>query len=716
MESIPSLGLTPEVSSSLSPFQVEIDDNNTLSDLQMKIKLECPSHLPQEAGTLNLYKAPIGVRFTEPGVTVGTKDEVKTISSLCGIIMDVNRIHVIVQPPSYKRSPLNVVQYNRRSGNLVWKDDTFKSFPVGHISNFKTLRQRPDLCYFDKTAFISAIESVCCDALVFLRPRRSGKSLALSTLAHFHGREHLPDYDPLFKGLDIDEHVTKNCVSPGQYFVLQLDFSAATRTPDMDDTLHNLSVMLNESIKRFYRTYEPYLRESADYLIEKLIRSNPLASMSACVNVVHNLLRTISDLNDPLSKIKGIYIMADEYDNFSYEYLAPVDNVQSKPSRRSNPSSLLRGFWALVKSELGDHKIAKCYMTGVSPQSMDGYTPGFNVDRSVSWDKDLAGLCGLTKADVAAALEMEQVCWSTVEAGKHLKTMTDHYSGLNFVPGEQRPLTYDTNASLEYLQAEHIARDRAVWLSFMLHLGELTFCVGKKGLRITNLVAAARLGCAILDRHHANLEDVNDAFKALIDNGYIDKIIGLYARGMKQNDVGRRDFQMTGENHCNLMRSIFLANIHPSFRKFGVETTITKPAGTPGRIGMLVSVPLRKQLFVLEWKSIQIYMIKIGSGSQSVEADALAKIHDATHVLNLKFRYRESSQSIKDWILSGPKVGEVQSPQQQLHEYAQSPEIERWKMDGYTITPVLVVVVGSRQILLWNLDGFSLDKSPRLAF
>ncbi|KAG0020179.1 hypothetical protein BGZ80_004652, partial [Entomortierella chlamydospora] len=558
-----------------------------------------PVEIDDEADTLTLYKAPVGVRFTEPGVTVGAKDEIKTISSLRGIITDANRVHVIVRPPSYKRSPLNVVQYNRRSGDLVWKDDTFKSFPVGHISNFKTLRQRPDLCYFDKTAFISALEPVYCDALVFLRPRRSGKSLALSTLAHFHGREHLPDYGPLFEGLAIHEHVTKKRVSPGQYFVLQPDFSAATRTPDRDDAWHNLSVMLNESIKQFYRTYEPYLRESADYLIEKFIQSDPVAN---------------------------------EYDSFSYEYLASVDSVQWKPPRKPSPSGLLRGFWALVKSELDDRKIAKCYMAGVSPQSMDGDTSGFNVDHSVSWDEDPAGLCGLTEADVTATLAMEQVCRSTVEAGKHLETMRDHYSGFNFVPDEQGPLAYDTNTCLEYLQAEHIARDRAVWLSLMVHLGGLTFCVGKEGLRIPNLVAAARLGRAILDRHHASLEDVNGAFKALIDNGCIDKIIGLYARGMQQHDVGHRNFLMKEEDYCNLMRSILLGNIHPSLRKFDVETTITK--------------------------SIQIYNLEIGSGSQSIKADALAKILDTTDVLNLKFGHRESSQSIKDWILSGPKVGQ----------------------------------------------------------
>lgn len=132
---------------------------------------------------------------------------------------------------------------------------------------------------------------------------------------------------------------------------------------------------------------------------------------------------------------------------------------------------------------------------------------------------------------------------------------------------------------------------------------------------------------------------------------------------------------------------------------------------------MLVSVPLRKQLFVLEWKSIQIYYIDIGSGTQVERANVLAEIADASVVLDLNFRNDtlRAGQTIKEWILCGPKVEKGHSPQQQLHEYVHSPEIERWEKDGYTVTPILVVVVGSRHVLLWNINGDTLDASPRLA-
>ncbi|KAF9942415.1 hypothetical protein BGZ67_001771 [Mortierella alpina] len=517
------------------PFFVDVNDSDSSTDLKNKVKLVRPGRLLQDANTLSLYKAPEGVGFnTEPGVTVSAKDKIHATGSLRGMFAETNTVQVIVRPPGYERSPLNAVQYDSRSGDLVWKQDAFKNFPFNGVSSFKKLRQCADFCFFDKTAFIMALESFGGPALVFLRPRRSGKSLGLSTLAHFHGREHLPDYKPLFEGLAIDE-----------------------------------------SIKKFYRTYEPYLRMSAHYLIENFIKDNAVASQSECVGVVHNILSSVKSPEDPLSKIKGIYLMADGYDSYSNEYLVPNDSILWKPPRGAEPDGLLKGFWAAVKTGLGS-AISKCYITGVSPQSLDDNTSGFNVARYVSWESKLAGFCGLTEADVAAALALENVCGSTAKEKKHLKIMKDHYNGFNFVPGGRGPLIYNTNTCLEYLQrlaegnpmknplsvtnseasevslrllaaspvatklledglfseskqgkkAGELAKSKAAWLSYMVHLGGLTFCIRKKALRIPNLLVAERLGSAILHRHDASLEDVDGAFRSLIEDGYIDRIVG----------------------------------------------------------------------------------------------------------------------------------------------------------------------------------------------
>ncbi|OAQ24514.1 hypothetical protein K457DRAFT_24078 [Linnemannia elongata AG-77] len=462
-----------------------------------------------------------------------------------------------------------------------------------------------------------------------------------------------------------------------------------------------------------------------------------MASMRACANVVHNILSSAKSPEDPLSMIKGIYLMADEYDSYSNDYLVPIDSVQWKPPRRADTDSLLKGFWASVKSELGYRKIAKCYITGVSPQSLADNTSEFNAARFVSWRPEVVGFCGLTEADVAAALAL--VSESAVEAEKHLKIMRDHYNGYNFVPGGQGPLTYNTNTCLEYLEslAEgepmedplSVLNSEASEVSLRLLavspvatrlLEDGLFSGSEQGKNVEEgLIPFDKIGQTFTLASLAGELSKSKAawLSSLINDGLIDKIVGLYARGMQQRDVGVRDFQKKEVDHCNSMRFTLLANIHPSLRKAGVETTITKPSGTPGRIDLLVSVPLQKWLFVLEWKSIQIDFIQIGSGTRLKRANILTDISDASKVLDLKFRSDKfrAGQTIKDWILFGPKDGKERSAEQQLREYMQSPEIERWKRDSYTITPVLVVVVGSCHILLWNLDGDTLDSSPRLA-
>ncbi|KAI9239063.1 MAG: hypothetical protein BYD32DRAFT_479285 [Podila humilis] len=143
--------------------------------------------------------------------------------------------------------------------------------------------------------------------------------------------------------------------------------------------------------------------------------------------------------------------MANEYDSYSNEYLVPIDSVLWK-SQRADADSVLKGFWAAVKSGLG-RSISKCYITGVSLQSLVDNTSGFNVARYVSWESKLAGFCGLMEADVAAVLALEKVCRSTIKAKKHLKIMKDHYNGFNFVPGGRGPLIYNTNTCLKYLQS-----------------------------------------------------------------------------------------------------------------------------------------------------------------------------------------------------------------------------------------------------------------------
>ena len=57
----------------------------------------------------------------------------------------------------------------------------------------------PRLESTNRTGYILKLQSFLDLVLLFLRPRRFGKSLTLSMLTYFHGVEHKTVYDTLFK-------------------------------------------------------------------------------------------------------------------------------------------------------------------------------------------------------------------------------------------------------------------------------------------------------------------------------------------------------------------------------------------------------------------------------------------------------------------------------------------------------------------------------------
>jgi hypothetical protein len=81
--------------------------------------------------------------------------------------------------------------------------------PYG-IANFADLRRR-GLAYADKTGFIPALESAekGRNYLVFLRPRRMGKTLLISMLEHYYDLLSAPHFGELFGGLAIEAAPTE---------------------------------------------------------------------------------------------------------------------------------------------------------------------------------------------------------------------------------------------------------------------------------------------------------------------------------------------------------------------------------------------------------------------------------------------------------------------------------------------------------------------------
>ena len=68
--------------------------------------------------------------------------------------------------------------------------------PYG-IGNYKTLIEE-NYYFIDKTCFIEKLENLYEKTLIFLRPRRFGKSLLVSMLNYYYGSIYKNDFDSLF--------------------------------------------------------------------------------------------------------------------------------------------------------------------------------------------------------------------------------------------------------------------------------------------------------------------------------------------------------------------------------------------------------------------------------------------------------------------------------------------------------------------------------------
>jgi hypothetical protein len=92
--------------------------------------------------------------------------------------------------------------------------------PYGQ-SDFRGLIENGNF-YQDRTVFIEQLEKWDSNYPVFLRPRRFGKSLFISTLHHYYGLEHKNNFQNLFDNLYIGQHPT---LEANSYMVLRFDFS-----------------------------------------------------------------------------------------------------------------------------------------------------------------------------------------------------------------------------------------------------------------------------------------------------------------------------------------------------------------------------------------------------------------------------------------------------------------------------------------------------------
>ncbi|MDR0891881.1 MAG: AAA family ATPase, partial [Mediterranea sp.] len=222
------------------------------------------------------------------------------------------------------------------------------------IADFAELRER-GFYYVDKTKYIPLLEKY--KAPVFLRPRRFGKSLLVSTLAYYYDINEADRFESLFGGTYIGSHPT---AEHNKYMVLRFDFSTLSMADNMEELAASFNDMTCPVIANFAYEYR-------DLLTDFEFRNTQVAS-----KMLDEILSRVRS-----RKLPPLYILIDEYDNFTNQLLtAYKDSLYELVTTKD---SFLRTFFKSIKAGLGQGSVRTCFCMGVLPVTMDDLTSGYNV-------------------------------------------------------------------------------------------------------------------------------------------------------------------------------------------------------------------------------------------------------------------------------------------------------------------------------------------------
>ena len=375
--------------------------------------------------------------------------------------------------------------------------NNLRKLPIG-VQSFKVLRNDRYL-YVDKTEYLFRL--VQSGRVYFLsRPRRFGKSLFLSTLAaYFLGQKEL------FKGLYLEQAEKVQASHEGraaweEYPVLYLDFNTKNYSDEQA-----LTAILNAHLRDWEEAFMLEQREEA-----------PDGRLKDLIQRIHRKTG------------KQVVILVDEYD----KPLLQTMGVNEELNERYR--NALKAFYSVIKT--CDEYIRFAFLTGVTKFSKISIFSDLNNLRDISMEKQYAGICGITQAELEANFQPEIQALASEQDLTYQQTLAElkqWYDGYLFHPAGEG--MYNPYSVLSALAKREI---KSYWFS----TGTPTFLVNylkEAHYFIPDLDGNVELNESGLETYRAVTEN---ALPILFQSGYL-TIIGyikearLYKLGFPNDEV-----------------------------------------------------------------------------------------------------------------------------------------------------------------------------------
>ena len=301
-----------------------------------------------------------------------------------------------------------------------------RQLPKG-ISNYEDIVAE-NRVYVDKTMYIEKMEDLADKTIMFLRPRKFGKTLFTSTLECYYDKNKADKFEELFGKTYIGKNPTPN---KNRYCVLRFNFSGIS-TNTVEETIKGFREKVDIGINRFVTNYK------LDFY------NNPEMSTEGILGSIFEAFRE-------QRRNEKIYVIIDEYDHFANELLGfKTDEFKELVAKNGK----VRKWYEILK-EGTESVVDRIFITGVAPITLDSTTSGFNIARDITKNIRFNDMLGFSKEDVKYLMtEIDIPEEKQEELIPIIKENYDGYIFSNMIKSEyENYKIYNSNMTLYFLDA-----------------------------------------------------------------------------------------------------------------------------------------------------------------------------------------------------------------------------------------------------------------------
>ena len=256
-----------------------------------------------------------------------------------------------------------------------------KKLPYG-ISNYEELIA-DGYYYVDKTPYIEKLESLPEKKIMFLRPRKFGKTLFTSALENYYDIKRADKFGRLFGDTYIGKHPTS---LKNSYHILKFNFSGID-TSDEETAMYGFKERVAAAINFFAKRY------GLDFFVN---------TESEAEVILDNLIKAFG-LQRPGEK---------SFNTGKFKELVSRNGKVRK--------------WYEILKEGTESVVDRIFITGVAPITLDSLTSGFNIVSDITQDVRFNEMMGFTQGELVEMMEKIQI--STEEQKSILPIMKENYN------------------------------------------------------------------------------------------------------------------------------------------------------------------------------------------------------------------------------------------------------------------------------------------------